>query len=247
VVATPGRLLDHLSSKRLKNFKPHMVILDEADEMLDMGFIEDIRKILTFTPNDRQTMLFSATIPAPIARLARESLKDPKQIKLVSEGDTHKDIEQRLYVVKGNERESALLRLMEEETPEKAVVFCRTRRDTIELHEKLTRRGFMVQALHGDLSQDERTRAMESIKRGRTKILVATDVASRGLDIKDLSHVINYQLPECSDRYTHRIGRTGRAGNKGMAISFVTPTEFRSFNYLRHALNNDLKLARIIR
>jgi len=243
IVATPGRLLDHLSSNKFKNFKPQMVVLDEADEMLDMGFIDDIRQILAYTPTSRQTLLFSATIPAPIARLANEELKTPKHIKLVSKEDNHQDIEQVLYMVRSKERENALIRLIESESPEKAVVFCRTKRDTIELCENLNKRGLAAQALHGDLTQNERNRAMLEIKRGNTRILVATDVASRGLDIQDLSYVINFHLPESKDRYTHRIGRTGRAGQKGKAISFVTPSELEGFSYLKNYKQSNFTLA----
>src|SRR5690606_3655504 len=190
---TPGRLLDLLSSNRLKNFRPQLVVLDEADEMLDMGFIDDIRKILTYTPEERQTLMFSATIPSAIARLAHQQLKDPKHICLVSAGEQHGDIEQIMYVVRGPEREEALMRLIDAEAPQKAVIFCRTKRDTIDLTDLLAKRGFDVQALHGDLSQPERLRALKAVKNGHKRILVATDVASRGLDIQDLSHVINYQ------------------------------------------------------
>lgn len=242
IVATPGRMLDHLSSGVLKNFNPGVVILDEADEMLDMGFIEDIRKILEYTPEDRQTLLFSATIPRPIARLAQEVLKNPEHLQLANNDEKNKDIEQRMYIIRPKERESALIRLLDSELPDKSVIFCRTKKDTIDLCDNLNRYGYKAQPLHGDMTQNERTRAIKEIKTGYTKVLVATDVASRGLDIKDLSHVFNYQLPESKERYTHRIGRTGRAGQKGTAISLLTPMELDQVHYIKGAKSSHFKL-----
>ncbi|MBP9706594.1 MAG: DEAD/DEAH box helicase [Oligoflexales bacterium] len=227
VVATPGRLLDHLSSKKLKNFSPRLVVLDEADEMLDMGFIDDIKKILTFIPSQRQTLLFSATMPPAIVRLANEALKDPEHIQLNQPNEKHTDIEQILYVVEDREKELALVRLLAVERPAKAIVFCRTKVETEALSQNLIQAGIKARSLHGDLSQGERTRAITEIKEGEINVLVATDVASRGLDISDLSHVFNYHTPEGRERYTHRIGRTGRAGNKGKAITLATPLEVR--------------------
>lgn len=233
VVATPGRLLDHLSSGVLKNFSPSLVILDEADEMLDMGFIEDIRSILSYTSDERQTLLFSATLPRGIVKLSKEVLKNPESIQLATNDQKNKDIEQVLFLIRQKEREQALIRLIDSENPEKAVVFCRTKKETVDLCDFLNKKGYKAQPLHGDMSQNERTRAVKDIKNGYVSILVATDVASRGLDIKDLSHVFNYQLPESRDRYTHRIGRTGRAGSKGRAISLATPSELEFLSYLK--------------
>ena len=233
IVATPGRLLDHLTSGSFKKFSPSMVILDEADEMLDMGFIDDIREILAFTPDERQTLLFSATMPGPIAKLANEQLSDPYHVKLVSKESTHGDIEQQIYIIRASERAHALIRLMDHENPQKAVVFCRTKRDTSDLCDRLNRAHITAKALHGDLSQEDRNRAITDIKSGHVRVLVATDVASRGLDISDLSHVFNFQVAENKERYTHRIGRTGRAGNKGKAITLLTPSEYKSQHHLR--------------
>jgi ATP-dependent RNA helicase DeaD len=247
IVATPGRMLDQLSESRFKNFKPSLVVLDEADEMLDMGFIEDIRKILAFAPTERQTLLFSATMPPPIARLAQEHLKNPEHIKLVSSEPGHQDIEQFLYMVKHQEREQSLVRLIDSENPKKAVVFCRTKKDTAELCDRLAKRGVKAQPLHGDLSQNERVRAINQIKNGYARVLVATDVASRGLDIPDLTHVFNFHAPEDRSRYTHRIGRTGRAGSQGRAMTLVTPAELRDRRYLTDSQANDVKLASIPR
>jgi ATP-dependent RNA helicase DeaD len=234
VVATPGRLLDHLSSNKLKNFKPRLVIMDEADEMLDMGFIDDIRKILTYTPEDRQTVLFSATMPDGIKRLARDVLKNPEHLATVSTHQKNEDIEQIFYLIDFRERDDALIRLIDAENPEKAVIFCRTKKDTVDVCDRLKKRGLNALALNGDMTQNERNRTMRDIKSGHLKILVATDVASRGIDIKDLSHVINYHLPENMDRYTHRIGRTGRAGQKGKALSMITPSELSFVSFLKN-------------
>lgn len=232
VVATPGRLLDHLSSKKLKHFDPSLVVIDEADEMLDMGFIDDIRKILKFIRDNRQTLLFSATIPSPIVRLAREQLKEPKHIRLDSKTAKHEDIEQKFYVVRPKERESALVRLLHAENPDKALIFCRTKKETDGICRKLVSKGIKARCLHGDLSQYERNRAIQDLRSGQTKILVATDVASRGLDIAELPYVINYHPPENKERYTHRIGRTGRAGRKGKAVSLITPDELKHYQHL---------------
>ncbi len=223
VVATPGRLLDHLKSKSFKKFSPRTVILDEADEMLDMGFIDDVREILKFAPEDRQTLMFSATMPRAIERLVKEQLKDPEHVKDLRK--KHEDIEQLLYVVEEKDKEFALVRLIHSENPEKAIVFCRTRKDADYLCRALIRRDIKAKALHGDLSQAERTRTLGDIKQGLFNILVATDVASRGIDISELSHVFNFHAPENSERYTHRIGRTGRAGAKGKAITLASPEE----------------------
>lgn len=232
VVGTPGRMLDHLRSGTFKNFNPSIVILDEADEMLDMGFIEDIKAILSHTSEDRQTLLFSATLPRTILRLAKEQLKDPETISLVTKGDRHGDIDQRLYLVPGRQRELALLRLIDSEIPDKAIVFCRTKRDVIELTDQMLSHGLAVGCLHGDMSQNDRNRAIQNLKSGRITTMVATDVASRGLDIKDLSHVFNVHPADNQERYTHRIGRTGRAGTKGKAFSLVTPRELGENHYL---------------
>lgn len=242
VVATPGRILDHLSSGRLKKFVPQLVVLDEADEMLDMGFIDDIRKILAYTPQNRQTLLFSATMPDAIARLAKDELKKPEHIRLTSKAAQHNDIEQLLYLIRPRERDAALIRLIDAEKPHKAVVFCRTRRDTTDVCENLVRSGIRALALHGDLSQNERTRAIREIKDGHAKVLVATDVASRGLDIPDLTHVFNYQVPENHERYTHRIGRTGRAGKKGKSITLATQQDVGGNYYLRNSTKQDSKI-----
>jgi ATP-dependent RNA helicase DeaD len=227
VVATPGRLMDHMREGRLKRFTPHTIILDEADEMLDRGFVDDIREILATLPSQRQTLLFSATMPNEVKALAREFMREPSHIQLNSGQQTNVDIEQRLIVVRGHERESALVRILEVEEPEKAIVFCRTKRDVDELQEIMTQRGIAAKSIHGDMSQAIRNQAVQSLKDGRARIIIATDVAARGIDIPNVTHVINFNVPENRERYVHRIGRTGRAGRTGLAITLATPGDLR--------------------
>ena len=225
IVATPGRLLDLLSSQSLPRFKPRTLVLDEADEMLDMGFIDDIRKIIQQVPANRQTLMFSATMPTQIESLASQILKDPIRLMLSQAKDTHADIEEQLYVVDESEREAALLRLIDAENPSKAVIFCRTKRDTDGLYKRLLQKGYKARALHGDLNQSTRLQVIDDMKQGHVQLLLATDVASRGLDIPGITHVFNYHSPESRERYVHRIGRTGRAGAKGIAMTIATKGE----------------------
>jgi ATP-dependent RNA helicase DeaD len=227
VVATPGRLMDHMREGRLKRFTPHIIVLDEADEMLDRGFIDDIREILSTMPTDRQTLLFSATMPPEVKALTREFMKEPTHIQLNAGQQTNLDIEQRLIVVRGHEKEAALVRILEVEEPEKGIIFCRTKRDVDELQEILSARGVASKSIHGDMSQAIRNQAVQSLKDGRAKVIIATDVAARGIDIPNVTHVINFSVPENRERYVHRIGRTGRAGKQGVAITFATPGDLR--------------------
>ena len=236
VVATPGRLLDHLNSKNLRNFKPHTVILDEADEMLDMGFMDDINAIFEFLPADRQTLMFSATMPPPIRLLAQKILKNPTTINLTATTEFKTDVEQFFYVIEERERSDAVTRLIEAEEPGKSIVFCRTKREADQLCYNLVSHGFAAGALHGDMEQDQRQNAIAAFKKGRIEILVATDVAARGLDVSDVTHVFNYHIPFDQESYVHRIGRTGRAGRKGKAITLVTPYEFSKLRRIQHAI-----------
>jgi ATP-dependent RNA helicase DeaD len=236
VVATPGRLLDHLNSKNLRNFKPHTVILDEADEMLDMGFMDDINAIFEFLPKDRQTLMFSATMPPPIRLLAQKILKNPTTINLTATTEFKTDVEQFFYVIEERERSDAVVRLIEAEEPGKSIVFCRTKREADQLCYSLVSHGAAAGALHGDMEQDQRQNAIAAFKKGRIEILVATDVAARGLDVSDVTHVFNYHIPFDQESYVHRIGRTGRAGRKGKAITLVTPYEFGKLRRIQHAI-----------
>ncbi|GBF51972.1 ATP-dependent RNA helicase [Leptospira ryugenii] len=241
-VATPGRLLDLLKSKELKNFHPSMVILDEADEMLDMGFLEDIESIFQFLPKQRQTLLFSATMPEGIKKLANQYLQHPAHIKIAVTEKQAKNIEQVYYIIEEQERDLAVVRILDYENPFKAIVFTKTKKEADDLKTTLAFKNYSVEALHGDLSQKQRESVLKSLHAGQIKILVATDVAARGLDVKDLSLVINFHLPFDSESYTHRIGRTGRAGKSGKAITLVTTRESRALLRLKNSSGTGLSI-----
>ena len=236
VVATPGRLLDLLNSKRMGAFTPSTVIIDEADEMLDMGFLEDIQAIFKFLPGERQTLLFSATMPPPIRKLAQDILEHPETINLVQQEATNTDVEQSFYVIDEAERLDAVVRIIDAEEPAKSILFCRTKRETDELCEVLIGRGCQARALHGDIEQGMRQDIIRAFKLGKLEMLVATDVAARGLDVTGVTHVFNYHMPFDQQGYVHRIGRTGRAGQKGKAITLVNPFEFRTLKRLQTAI-----------
>jgi ATP-dependent RNA helicase DeaD len=237
LTATPGRLLDLLKSGKLKDLRPSIVVLDEADEMLDMGFLDDIKEIFTFIPTERQTLLFSATMPKPIQDLAKKILKSPVMIKTIDDKDaTNHDITQVYYVMDEAEREDALVRLIDDQDPTKAIVFCRTKLEVDGLTMTLVARGVSASSLHGDLIQARRNEVMSGFRKGTFDILIATDVAARGLDVADVSHVFNYHMPFDSKSYIHRIGRTGRAGTTGIAITLITPREYRQLERIRQTV-----------
>lgn len=242
VVATPGRLLDHLRSGRFENFEPKVVILDESDEMLDMGFLDDIETIFEYLPENRQTLLFSATMPPPIQRLAERILREPRSVKIEAQQATNKDIEQKYYIIDEHEREEAVVRLLESENPSKTIIFTRTKREADLVAQRLNDLGFEARSLHGDMEQRERQDTIKAFKSGQADLLVATDVASRGLDISGVSHVINYHIPLNPESYVHRIGRTGRAGKKGVAITLATPLEFKELRRIQKNTNIDIEL-----
>ena len=226
IVATPGRFLDLLRGSKI-DIKPSFVILDEADEMLDMGFLDDIKEIFTFLPAERQTLLFSATMPQAIKNLAQTILKDPAFVTLTKKDMTNSKITQTFYVVDERERDDALIRLYDYKNPTKSIIFCRTKKEVDRLSTFMVSQGFMAKGLHGDMEQRQREECIRAFKSSKLEILIATDVAARGLDVNDVSHVFNYHLPFDSESYVHRIGRTGRAGKEGVAVSIVTPHEFR--------------------
>jgi len=241
VIGTPGRLLDHIRRRTIKLDGVKMLILDEADEMLDMGFVEDIETIIQQIPVEgRQTLLFSATMPGPIANLARKYMNDPKMIAVSREQLTVPLIDQCYYETR--EKLEALCRVLDVETTGKIIIFCRTKRGVDDLVASLQARGYMADGLHGDLSQAQRDRVMKKFRDGKLEILVATDVAARGLDIEDITHVINYDIPQDNESYVHRIGRTGRAGKTGVAITFINPREYRQLKLIEK-----LTKSRIIR
>jgi ATP-dependent RNA helicase DeaD len=227
VVATPGRLQDLLMSGKIK-INPHFVILDEADEMLDMGFLDEIKNIFTFLPEDRQTLMFSATMPKAIRKLAEQILKDPKTVSITKSETTNTKITQLYYVVQERERDDALVRLIDYKNPQKCIVFCRMKKEVDRLVAHLTAQGFKVSGLHGDMEQKQREVTIRAFKQGGIDIFIATDVAARGLDVNDVTHVFNYHIPFDSESYVHRIGRTGRGGKTGEAITLVSPNELRT-------------------
>ncbi|HVF77295.1 MAG TPA: DEAD/DEAH box helicase [Solirubrobacteraceae bacterium] len=225
VVGTVGRVLDLISRHSLVLDSCRFVVLDEADEMLDLGFLEDVEKILRLTPNSRQTALFSATMPPPIRKLADNYLYDPEHVKVQSATMTVDSVEQFQVTVKTADKADKLVEVLEAEKPDQAIVFARTKIRTDQLYKKMKDRGFNVKALHGDMSQGSRDGVMLGFKGGRVPILVATDVAARGLDISTVTHVVNFDVPRSPDVYVHRIGRTGRVGRSGRAITFVEPRQ----------------------
>ncbi|MCA2980895.1 MAG: DEAD/DEAH box helicase [Myxococcaceae bacterium] len=244
VVATPGRALDHIRRKTLDLSAVKMVVLDEADEMLDLGFAEDLEAILSELPAARQTALFSATLPPRIASLGEHHLKDPVRVRLErgSGAASKPRITQQGYVVAFPHKAVALKRVLELVQPESAIIFCRTREDVEGLGQTLERNGHSVASLHGGLSQEQRDRVMKRFKQKQVSLLVATDVAARGLDVDHVSHVVNVDLPHTVDTYVHRIGRTGRAGREGVAISFVLPKERFLVSRLEQATQGRLEL-----
>ncbi|GHI01332.1 DEAD-box ATP-dependent RNA helicase CshA [Neobacillus kokaensis] len=225
IVGTPGRLLDHINRKTMRLDQVHTVILDEADEMLNMGFIEDIEAILAEIPEARQTLLFSATMPGPIQRIAEKFMKDPKIVRVKAKEMTVPSIEQYYLEVQEKNKFDVLTRLLDIQSPELAIVFGRTKRRVDELSEALNLRGYTAEGIHGDLSQAKRLSVLRKFKEGSIDVLVATDVAARGLDISGVTHVYNFDIPQDPESYVHRIGRTGRAGKTGVAMTFVTPRE----------------------
>ncbi|WP_281288124.1 DEAD/DEAH box helicase [Bacillus rubiinfantis] len=231
IVGTPGRLLDHINRKTIRLDHVQTVILDEADEMLNMGFIEDIETILAEIPDERQTLLFSATMPGPIQRIAEKFMKDPKIVRVKTKEMTVPLIEQYYVEVQEKNKFDILTRLLDIQSPELAIVFGRTKRRVDELSEALNLRGYTAEGIHGDLSQAKRMSVLRKFKEGSIDVLVATDVAARGLDISGVTHVYNFDIPQDPESYVHRIGRTGRAGKTGMAITFATPRE-RSYLYV---------------
>jgi ATP-dependent RNA helicase DeaD len=225
VVATVGRMMDLMSRRSLVLTAARYIVLDEADEMLDLGFIEDVEKILRMCPSGRQTALFSATMPPPVKRLAESYMYDPQTIKITPKKLTVDAIAQAFVEVPANEKASRLVELLKTEEPEQAIIFCRTKIGASKLEKTLKDKGLDVKALHGDMSQGSRDGVMIAFKDHRVRLLVATDIAARGLDIEHVTHVINYDVPASSEVYVHRIGRTGRVGRTGRAITFVTPAQ----------------------
>src|SRR5690349_16208136 len=240
VVGTVGRVLDLISRHSLMLHSFRNVVLDEADEMLDLGFLEDVEKILSYMPNGRQTALFSATMPGPIRALAERHLYDPVTIKVKAATLTIDTVEQFFLQTKPQEKVDSLVRVLEAERPQQAIVFARTKIRTEQLYRTLRDKGMNVKALHGDMSQGARDGVMISFKGGRVPILVATDVAARGLDISTVTHVVNFDVPTSPDVYVHRIGRTGRVGRSGRAITFVEPRQKRELEAIERHIGTSI-------
>ncbi len=241
VVGTPGRIIDHLMRKTLKIDNIQHLILDEADEMLNMGFIDDIKKIMEYTNEDKRVLMFSATIPKRIEKLAKKYMGSYELIECENDGITSDLTEQIYYEVRESDKFEALCRIIDIEEEFYGLIFCRTKLNTDRLANKLMSRGYDAESIHSDISQAQRERTLNKFRERKVNILVATDVAARGLDVTELTHVINYSLPQDPESYVHRIGRTGRAGNEGIAIMFVTPNEYRGLKYIEKIAQTDIK------
>ncbi|MBR4221982.1 MAG: DEAD/DEAH box helicase, partial [Victivallales bacterium] len=241
LVATPGRLIDLIESGHFKDIHPEYIVVDEADEMLDMGFLDDVKRIFEAFCGPHQTMLFSATMPRPVVELAETILKAPVNITTSIAESTNNDIEQLFFVIQDSERIDAIVRLIDAQDIGKAMIFCRTKEETDALNILLGGRGYNVNCLHGDMEQAQRSRVMAAFRRGEIDILVATDVAARGLDVDDVTHVFNFHLPFDSTGYVHRIGRTGRAGKTGTAITLVTPREMRQLEAIKRTVGAQIE------
>jgi len=240
VVGTPGRLIDHLNRGTMSVGSVSTVVLDEADEMLDMGFIADIEKILEMTPATRQTMLYSATMPPEILKIAKRHMRDPLKIAINVKDIIAPKIKQVFYEVLERDKTEVLRRLLDVESPELTLIFCHTKRDVDDVSARLQKLGYNAGALHGDFTQSHREDIMGKFREGKIDILVATDVAGRGIDVENISHVINYGIPQNPEGYIHRIGRTGRAGRAGIAVTFVTPREYHQLQLIERIAKTKL-------
>ncbi|HEY3364864.1 MAG TPA: DEAD/DEAH box helicase [Symbiobacteriaceae bacterium] len=235
VIGTPGRIMDHLERGTLKLDQIHMFVLDEADEMLDMGFIDDIETIMGHLPADRQTICFSATIPEPIVRITKRYMKNPERVSIAQQELSAPTIEQAYFEIRERDKIDALSRILDHEAVSRGIIFCRTKRACDELTSGLQARGYQAEAIHGDLNQPQRTRVLSRFKEGLIELLVATDVAARGIDVENVTHVINYDIAQSPEHHVHRIGRTGRAGREGVAFTLMHPREFRHLKLIERA------------
>jgi len=245
VVGTPGRIKDHLQRKSLQVKQISYMVLDEADEMLNMGFIDDVEDILTYTNAEKRMLLFSATMPERILHLAKKHMREYQLIRVQKKQLTVSSTDQIYFEVARSDKLEALCRIIDSETGFYGLIFCRTKIDVAEVAKKLCDRGYDAEGLHGDISQYQRERILERFKKQRINVLVATDVAARGIDIINLSHVINYALPQNPESYVHRVGRTGRAGKEGTAITFVTPDEYRKLIAIKRITNTAIRKEKI--
>ncbi len=245
VVGTPGRVMDHMKRGTLSLEDVSFAVLDEADEMLNMGFIEDIETILSETPEEKRMLLFSATMPRQILSLAKRFMRNFEMVEIEKDTKTLSNTSQYYYMVRPSDKKELLTRIIDISPDFYGLVFCRTKMESDELSKELIARGYDAEAIHGDLAQRQREMILHKLREKRISILVATDVAARGIDVQDLTHVINYSIPQNPETYIHRIGRTGRAGKKGSAITFVTPSESRRFTYLKRNIGAEIEQVRI--
>ncbi len=240
VIATPGRLLDHIARGHVRFDALSILVLDEADRMLDMGFLPDMRRIIDRLPEDRQTLLFSATFPSEIRHLAAKFQRDPEYIEVGTVSKPVETVRQGLYTVETNEKTKLLSEILNDPEVKSAIVFIRTKHRTDRVAKQLNKKGFNAQAIHGGRSQNQRDKALDNFRRGRSRVLVATDVAARGIDIQGVTHVVNYDIPRSFDDYVHRIGRTARANEPGNAITFVSPQEHKDLGIIEQGLGKSL-------
>jgi ATP-dependent RNA helicase RhlE len=240
LVATPGRLLDLIQQKHLRLNAVSVLVIDEADRMFDMGFIRDVRRIVSHLPRQRQSMLFSATMPAEVSHLVAEILRDPARIDISPTNVMADNIDQRVYFVAAQEKRALLQELLHDAAMKRVIVFTRTKHGANKVAEHLEKAGHAAEAIHGNKSQNARQRALEEFRAGRARILVATDIAARGIDIDDVTHVVNFELPDVAESYVHRIGRTARAGSGGIAIAFCDPAERDSLRAIERLVKQPL-------
>ena len=240
LVATPGRLLDLIKQKHVRLNGVSLLVIDEADRMFDMGFIRDVRKIVSYLPRERQSLLFSATMPNEVAHLVAEVLRDPARIDVSPKTVTADKIEQRVYFVPAQEKRPLLNTLLADQAMKRVIVFTKTKHGANKVAEHLERAGHRAAAIHGNKSQNARQRALEEFRQGRSRVLVATDIAARGIDIDDVTHVVNFELPDVAESYVHRIGRTARAGSAGIAIAFCDPSERPSLRAIEKLVKQNL-------
>lgn len=245
VVGTPGRVMDHLERKTLKLDEIRTFVMDEADEMLDMGFLNDIEAIMSYLPDERQTVCFSAVIPDPIARITNRYMKSPEWVSIARKELTASTIEQAYFEIRERDKVDALTRIVDHEAISRCIIFCRTKRGCEELASSLQSRGYLAEAIHGDLNQAQRNRTLARFKEGQVELLIATDVAARGLDVENVTHVINYDIAHSPEYHVHRVGRTGRAGREGTAFTLIHPREYRQLRIIERATKSKIRLRKV--